>query len=116
MAVDEVGSSEEALRRMARLRPDLMFVDIRLPGQNGLDLAREVKKDDTELTGVILANYDSPEFREAAFRYGVNYLFSKSTSSVDEIRRCGRCKPSSSSGGEGKSGKIPPRSRSWGLN
>jgi DNA-binding NarL/FixJ family response regulator len=85
MAVDEVGSSEEALARMESRRPDLMFVDIRLPGQNGLELTRQVRKGDTELTIVILTNYDLPEFREAAFRYGVNYFFSKSAATMEEI-------------------------------
>jgi DNA-binding NarL/FixJ family response regulator len=85
MAVDDVGSSEEALEIMQRLRPDLMFVDIRLPGRNGLELARQIRKGDTELTIVILTNYDLPEFRDAAFQYGVNYFFSKSGSSMEEI-------------------------------
>ncbi len=85
MAVDEVGSGEEALEKMARLRPDLMFLDIRLPGQNGLELTRRVRKDDTDVVILILTNYDLPEFREAAYRYGVNYFFSKSTSSMEEI-------------------------------
>jgi DNA-binding NarL/FixJ family response regulator len=85
MAVNEVGSSEEALERMESLRPDLMFVDIRLPGQNGLELTRQVRKDHTEVVIVILTNYDLPEFREAAYQYGVNYFFSKSTSTMEEI-------------------------------
>jgi DNA-binding NarL/FixJ family response regulator len=85
MAVDDVGSGEEALERMESLRPDLMFVDIRLPGQNGLELTRQIRKGDTEVTIVILTNYDLPEFREAAYRYGVNYFFSKSASAMEEI-------------------------------
>ena len=85
MAVDDVGSGEEALERMESLRPDLMFVDIRLPGQNGLELTRQIRKGDTEVTIVILTNYDLPEFREAAYRYGVNYFFSKSASTMEEI-------------------------------
>ena len=62
-----------------------MFVDIRLPGQNGLELTRQVRKDDTEVVIVILTNHDLPEFREAAYQYGVNYFFSKSTSTIEEI-------------------------------
>ena len=85
MAVDDVGSGEEALERMESLRPDLMFVDIRLPGQNGLELTRQIRKGDTEVTILILTNYDLPEFREAAYRYGVNYFFSKSASTMEEI-------------------------------
>jgi DNA-binding NarL/FixJ family response regulator len=85
LAVDDVGSSEEALDIMRRFRPDLMFVDIRLPGRNGLELARQARKGDTELTILILTHDDLPEFREAAFQCGVNYFFSKSGSSVEEI-------------------------------
>jgi len=85
MAVDDVGSSEEAIERMESLRPDLMFVDIRLPGQNGLELTRRVRNGDTEVVIVILTNYDLPEFREAAYQYGVNYFFSKATSTMEEI-------------------------------
>jgi DNA-binding NarL/FixJ family response regulator len=85
MAVTEAGSSEEALQRMESLRPDLMFVDIRLPGQNGLELAKQARKARDDLVILILTNYDLPEFREAADRHGVNYFFSKSTSSMEEI-------------------------------
>jgi DNA-binding NarL/FixJ family response regulator len=85
LAVTEAGSSEEALKRMESLRPDLMFVDIRLPGQNGLELAKQARKARDDLVIVILTNYDLPEFREAADHYGVNYFFSKSTSSMEEI-------------------------------
>jgi DNA-binding NarL/FixJ family response regulator len=85
MAVNEVGSGEEALERIESLRPDLMFVDIRLPGQNGLELTKQVRKDDTEVVIVILTNYDLPEFREAAYQYGADYFFSKSTSTMEEI-------------------------------
>jgi DNA-binding NarL/FixJ family response regulator len=85
MAVDDVGSSEEALERMESLRPDLMFVDIGLPGRNGLELTRQVRKHDTEVVIVILTNHDLPEFREAAYQYGADYFFSKSTSTMEEI-------------------------------
>jgi DNA-binding NarL/FixJ family response regulator len=85
MAVNEAGSGEEALERMESLRPDLMFVDIRLPGQSGLELTRQVRQDNTEVVIVILTNYDLPEFRDAAYRFGVNHFFSKSTSTIEEI-------------------------------
>jgi DNA-binding NarL/FixJ family response regulator len=85
MTVTEAESSEQALERIGSLRPDLMFVDIRLPGQNGLELAKQVRKTHEDLAILIMTNYDFPEFREAAEQYGVNYFFSKSTSSMEEI-------------------------------
>lgn len=85
MAVTEAGSGEEALARMESLRPDLMFLDISLPGQNGLELTKQVRKEYADLVIVILTNYDLPEFQEVAYQYGVNYFFSKSTSTMEEI-------------------------------
>jgi len=85
MAVTEAQSGEEALETIESLRPDLMLVDIRLPGQNGLELAKQVRKEDADVGIVILTNYDLPEFREVAYQYGVNYFFSKSTTSMEEI-------------------------------
>jgi len=85
MAVAEAENSEEAFASIERLKPDLMFVDIRLPGLNGLELAKHVRKAHADLGIVILTNYDLPEFREVAYQYGVNYFFSKSSSSMEEI-------------------------------
>ena len=85
MVVTEAESSEEALETIESLRPDLMLVDIRLPGQNGLELAKQVRKAHADVAIVILTHYDLPEFREVAYQYGVNYFFSKSTASMEEI-------------------------------
>lgn len=41
--VGAYGSAEEALEGLATLLPDVMLVDIDLPGMNGIDLIREVK-------------------------------------------------------------------------
>ena len=41
-AVDTVGSAEEASDLLAARRPDLMILDIELPGQDGLAYLREV--------------------------------------------------------------------------
>ena len=43
--VDVAGSSEEATLRLAAARPDLILMDLQLPGQDGLSLTRALKED-----------------------------------------------------------------------
>jgi DNA-binding NarL/FixJ family response regulator len=40
--VGEAATAEEALRRAVELRPDVLLLDIDLPGMNGVDLVREL--------------------------------------------------------------------------
>ncbi len=43
--VVEAGSAEEALQRLAGVTPDLILLDVQLPGMDGLSLARQLKSD-----------------------------------------------------------------------
>ena len=43
--VDLAGSAAEALASIQRERPDLILMDIQLPGQDGLSLTRQLKAD-----------------------------------------------------------------------
>ncbi len=44
-AVERATSAEEALQVMRRVPPDLILMDVALPGRNGLELTRELKSD-----------------------------------------------------------------------
>jgi DNA-binding NarL/FixJ family response regulator len=85
MGITEAVDSEEALEKMGVLPPDLIFMDIRLPGENGLKLTRRIKTDHPEIIIIILTSYDFPEYREAAIQYQANYFFSKSSIATDGI-------------------------------
>jgi CheY-like chemotaxis protein len=43
--VDSAGSSEEVLQRLSARLPDLILMDVQLPGQDGLSLTRQLKAD-----------------------------------------------------------------------
>ena len=86
MVLDEAESGEVALEKIKGHLPDLVFLDIRLPGENGLELTRKIKRSYPETIVVILTSYDLPEYRKAASQYGANYFLSKGgASTADEI-------------------------------
>ncbi len=75
---------EEALLKIETLRPHLIFMDFRLPGENGLDLTKKVKAQYPGIIVVILTGYDLPEYQKAFWQYA-DYFFSKNSSSIEHI-------------------------------
>lgn len=69
--VREAASAEDALSVLGREKIQVMFIDLQLPGMNGLDLCRRIRKDHPvaclfALTG-FASVYDLVECREAGF-------------------------------------------------
>ncbi len=77
MEIVEAGDGTEALERIDARVPDLIFMDIQLPGQNGLELTGKIKQLHPGVVVIILTSYDSPEYREAAARFKADHFFSK---------------------------------------
>jgi CheY-like chemotaxis protein len=70
-------SAEAALDRLKRLRPDLLLLDIQLPGLDGLGLTRLLKADPgtAEIPIVALSAHARVEDRRAALEAGcVEYI------------------------------------------
>jgi len=82
--IHEAANGEEALRKVEILRPNLIFMDIRLPGENGLELTQKVKNRYPNIIVIILTGYDLPEYREASSQYA-DYFFSKDSSTAENI-------------------------------
>jgi len=85
MEVLEAGDAGEALKRVKAFSPDLVTVDIQLPGENGLDLTKKLKAECPNLKVIILTMHDTPEYREAAHQSQANYFISKGSSTKEEI-------------------------------
>jgi DNA-binding NarL/FixJ family response regulator len=84
MEIIEASNGEEAFERIETLPPDITFMDIELPGENGLKVTQKIKKLHPEITVIFLTGYDWPEYREAAHQY-TDYFLSKGSSSRKEI-------------------------------
>ena len=84
IGIYEAINGEEALQKIEVLHPHLIFMDIRLPGENGLEVTRKVKARYPKIIVVILTGYDLPEYREVSWQYA-DYFFSKDSATTENI-------------------------------
>ncbi len=85
MDILEAGSAEEAIKDIEASPPDLVFIDIKLPGENGLELTKKIKRKYPDIPVIILTSYDLPEYRDAASQYQANYFLSKGLTTKENI-------------------------------
>lgn len=70
--VHEANNGEEALAQFYEKQPQLMLVDIRMPGINGIDVIKKIRKQATNTYIVIITAYNYFEFAKEAIQEGVN--------------------------------------------
>jgi DNA-binding NarL/FixJ family response regulator len=84
---DEAG---EAFREISQSRPDMVIVDISLKGRDGIDLVREVSRQDKHLPMLVLSMHDESLYAERSLLAGAKgYIMKRETSSsIVEAIRC----------------------------
>ncbi len=87
VVIEEAADGDEAMQKVDSSHPDLVFMDLKLPGESGLELTKKMKIKYPEMKIIILTSYDLPEYREAATRYGATGFLVKGTTTREEILR-----------------------------
>jgi DNA-binding NarL/FixJ family response regulator len=64
--VGRAASGSSALEQVAALQPDLVLMDLAMPGMNGLETTRQIKARPAAPRVVIMTLYDVAEYRNAA--------------------------------------------------
>jgi DNA-binding NarL/FixJ family response regulator len=86
--VGEAANGEEAIKLTARHRPDVVLMDIRMPGMDGLEASRLILADPA-LEGVhvvILTTFEADEYIFEAIRHGASGFLVKDTEPADLIK------------------------------
>ena len=81
--VGQACDGREALSKSEQLQPDLILLDISMPGMNGLEVARCLQEQSHPASVVFLTMHDCPDYRMAAASLGVAGFVGKSSLAVD---------------------------------
>ena len=69
----------EAIQEIRRLRPDCVVLDISMPGGSGMYVLETVKRENPELTVIMLTNFAHDQYRQKCLQLGADHFFDKTT-------------------------------------
>jgi two-component system response regulator NreC len=70
--VGEAADGQEAILGVEKLKPDLVLMDLSMPGMNGMDAIKEIKKRWPETKILVLTVHKSDEYIQAALQAGAD--------------------------------------------
>ncbi len=75
---------EQSIQQARELKPDLILLDIRMPKIDGIEVAKEVRKFDTESKIIFVTAFQGKELHAEASRYNISCYITK-PSSAEQI-------------------------------
>ncbi|MBN2728173.1 MAG: response regulator transcription factor [Bacteroidales bacterium] len=79
----EYPSAKEFLNSLDTQKPEILLVDIAMPGMSGLELCENLHKGHPEIKIMILSMYTEDDFINKAIKFGVKSYLPKNTSKVE---------------------------------
>lgn len=83
--VGEAADGATAIAQVRALRPDVVLMDVRMPGMNGIDATAAVVAEHADVRVVILTTFDLDEYAFAALRAGASGFLLKDTVPADLV-------------------------------
>ena len=83
--VGEAGDGREAMKKAEALQPDVVLMDIAMPGLNGLEATRQLKKRFPEMKIIILTMHANEEYVLETLRAGASGYLVKKAAPADLI-------------------------------
>ncbi len=84
--IGEASTAKEAIDQVGRLHPDIVLMDIRLPGVSGIEACEEIIKQYPDTRVVMLTSYAEDEMLFSAIRAGASGYILKQIGGEDLVR------------------------------
>src|SRR5512143_2023855 len=81
----EAADGKEAIQKAAKLKPDIVSMDIAMPALGGLEATMEIKKNHPEIKILVLSQYDDKEYVNRLLKAGVSGYILKHAVGTDLI-------------------------------
>ena len=85
--VAEASDGDEALSRVRELDPDVLLLDLTMPGVGGLDVTRRIRAESTRPRIMILSMHDETEYVLRAVKAGADGYLLKDDAGPEMLRR-----------------------------
>lgn len=76
--ISEAANCEEAIQAFHTDQPEVVVLDIRMPGGSGIDVLRLIKQQKPSTKVLIMTNYPYPQYRDKCIQEGADHFFDKS--------------------------------------
>ena len=83
----EAQNGEEAVELAARLRPDLILMDVQMPGIDGLEATRQITAMDDPPPVVVMSTHESADYQSTALRAGAVDFVPKADFGMDVLQQ-----------------------------
>ncbi|MFC1957747.1 response regulator [Chloroflexota bacterium] len=83
--VGEAGDGEEAVAKVEQLVPDVVLMDITMPGLNGLEATRQIKQKTPQVKVLILTMHETDQYLSGMLQAGASGYVVKTTASSELI-------------------------------
>ncbi len=77
LIIEEAESGWEGRQKVTQFRPQLVFMDIQFPEEDGFQLACKIQAENPAIIVAIFTSYDLEEYRTAALQAGINQVIPK---------------------------------------
>lgn len=85
VSIEEASDGVEGLKKADACQPELIFMDIQLPGLDGFYLTRKIKDKNVKTIIAVITINNMPEYRKAAFAAGADHFGSKGSLNRNDI-------------------------------
>ncbi|MBU5423020.1 response regulator transcription factor [Cellulomonas hominis] len=83
--VGEAGDGRTAVQQTAALRPQVVLMDVRMPGTDGIEATREIVTADPHVRVLVLTTFDLDEYAFAALRAGASGFLVKDAAPTELV-------------------------------
>ncbi len=74
----EAPDGATALQQVQVLKPDVLILDLRMPGGSGIEVLQQIRQKGGRIKVIILTSFPYPQYRERCLAAGADYFFDKS--------------------------------------
>jgi DNA-binding NarL/FixJ family response regulator len=82
----EADNGKDAIHLARSLKPDVILLDVNMPGMSGLSVARAIREYDHEVKILLLTLHDSEDLIRNAFKLGINGYLLKTDAEEELVR------------------------------